>query len=133
MKWNHAKALSIKTPLVAIVFLLVLTAGFEVNWYNALWISLVITVVSYFLGDYTILPRFGNKIATVADFGLVFLMTWLLLETLLVGTLNDDHTGSLVVASLITAVIISICEYVFHKWLLHQQDHGDHRSKAHQR
>lgn len=133
MRLNHAKALGIKTPLVIVVFLLGLTVGFEVNWYNALWISLVVTIVSYFLGDYTILPRYGNAFATGADFGVVFVITWVLLETLLVGTLNDDHDGSLVVASLITAAIITICEYFFHKWLLKQQDHVDQRFKQQSR
>ncbi|WP_074035849.1 DUF2512 family protein [Exiguobacterium profundum] len=115
MQVNHGKALGIKLPAVLVVFLLVLTIGFSVPWYHAAWIALVIGIIAYALGDLFILRKFGNIPATMADFGLVFLISWFFLWML---DFDLAVNSNFVMMALYTALATAVFEYLFHKWLL---------------
>lgn len=126
MQVNHGKALGIKLPAVLVVFLLVLTISFSVPWYHAAWIALVIGIIAYALGDLFILRKFGNIPATMADFGLVFLITWFFLWMLDFDLAADSN---FVLMALYTAIGTAIVEFGFHIWLLkHTRQKG--RSEA---
>lgn len=120
MEVNHGKALGIKLPAVLVVFLLVLSVGFGVEWYHVAWISLVIGIIAYLTGDLVVLPKFGNIAATIADFGLVFFLTWFFLWIM---DFDLTTTTSFILLALYTAIATAIVEFLFHGWLLkHKRD-----------
>ena len=76
--------------------------------------SVLITGVSFIVGDIFILPRFGNTVATVADFGLTLAMIWL------VNTYLFEPFVGLGTASLISAFVIALGEIFFHLYMQSQ-------------
>jgi hypothetical protein len=107
---NSIRALIIKFIMItAIVWIIFGLYGFTFG--DILVSSVLLTGVSYIVGDRIILPRFGNVAATVADFGLVFIMLWFL------GSYLFEPVDGLGTASFIAAVIIGIGEALFHRYL----------------
>lgn len=115
MQVNHGKALSLKLGALLIVFIAVLTLRFEVPWYHAAWISIAVGLIAYGVGDMFVLRKFGNLIATLADFGLVFFLTWFFLWIL---DFDIGTETSFVLLALYTALVTAVVEFIFHGWLL---------------
>lgn len=112
----HGKALTIKGIATLIVLYLVLGLGYEVSFINVLLMTVILGVVSYALGDLYILPKTSNMTATMVDFGLAFLVVFLL------GMgLTDLASGTLAGAALIVALIMAIGEYFFHIYFLKKE------------
>jgi len=59
------------------VFLILIWAA-KINWFTAIVLSLILTILAYFIGDIFILPKTGNIIAAIADGALVALFFWVL-------------------------------------------------------
>ena len=116
---NHVKALIIKFLMIAVVLLIVLTLFFGISWVDTLWISLVLTLVAYVMGDLMIFRKAGdrseqnkrNAIATVSDIVVAFLVIWLMAEAL------DVTNDNLIIAAIISAIIVGGGEWFFHKYL----------------
>lgn len=115
MEVNHLKALTVKHVALLIVFIAVLTFGFSVPWYHAAWISFMVAIIAYWLGDLFVLRKFGNFAATAADFGLVFFLTWFFLWVL---DFDIGSETSFVLLALYTALATAVVEFIFHGWLL---------------
>jgi hypothetical protein len=62
--------------------------------------SILVTIVSYFIGDKIILPRVGNRAATVIDFFTVYAIVWIFGNVLL-HSYEQIAWGSIIAASLI--------------------------------
>src|SRR5699024_6562304 len=75
-------------------------------------ISLFVTGATYLIGDLLLLPRVGNVIASVADFGLVFALIWVL------SSLFIEVTMPIVIASLAAAFFVACCEPLFHAYMI---------------
>ena len=73
--------------------------------------SVLLTGVSYIIGDLFILPKFGNTAATIADFGLAFIMLWL------IGSYLFERPDGLGTASFIAAAVIGVGEFFFHRYM----------------
>jgi hypothetical protein len=110
---NHMKALVIKFISSLVILYVVLGLLYDMSFSNVFLITLVLGVASYILGDMLILPRTNNTVATLADFGLAFLVIWLMGESLTYG-------DSLVTPALIAAAGMAIFEYFFHKYVSNQ-------------
>lgn len=82
---------------------------FGMSFGNVFFISLVLSLASYIIGDLIVLPRTNNTFATAADFGLAFLVIWFMVE-------NVTY-GSTVVISLLAAAGVSLFEVFFHRFL----------------
>lgn len=120
---KHVKAILIKFVMIAVVLGIVLTGIFDGEFEDTLLISLVLTVVAYIIGDLFILRKTGedrdrnadhnkrNTIATVSDAILAFLVVWIMGRNLF----TDD--SDVLMASIISAVIIAVGEWFFHKYL----------------
>ncbi|MBM7571003.1 YndM family protein [Aquibacillus albus] len=108
---KHLKAISIKFLVIAIVLYSILTSFYSASLLNIFIISVLVTGVAYVVGDLFILPRFGNLIATIADFGLAFGAIWLLS----VFFLGLEY--GIVAASLFCAILISLTEALFHIYM----------------
>lgn len=113
-------------PKLIVVFILVLTLGFTIPWYHAAWIAIAVGTIAYFLGDMLILRKFGNIPATIADFGLVFLLTWFFLWLLDFDLAADSNFALM---ALVTAIATAVVEYFFHIWLL-KHKRGEARADA---
>lgn len=118
MEVNHGKALSIKLGALLVIFIAILTLGFEVPWYHAAWISIAVGFIAYGVGDMFVLRKFGNLTATIADFGLVFFLTWFFLWLLDFDLAADSNFAWM---ALYTAIVTAIVEFFFHKWLLNHK------------
>ena len=106
------KPLLVKFVMIMAVLWIVLGL-FGVSFTDILLTSIVLTGVSY-IGDMFILPRVGNITATIADFGLAFVLIWLM------GSILYEGPILLGLASLISSIIITGGEFIFHKYLQKQ-------------
>ncbi|KXZ20721.1 hypothetical protein AXI59_13885 [Bacillus nakamurai] len=118
----HIKALAIKGIMTLIILYLVLGLGFNFTFGDALLMTIVLGAVSYFTGDLYVLPKWNNITAALADFGLAFLVVWLVGMPLSMGISG----GKLAFAALISAIIIAVAEYFFHFYIM-RKDLGNSR------
>jgi Zn-dependent protease with chaperone function len=109
---NHVKAMIVKFLIVTVMLLLVLGMFYHIDLGEILTISIVMTLVAYVIGDLWILLRFGNVMATVADFVLAYFITWLL------GVAIINENISLLVATLWSSIMIAVGESVFHPYVI---------------
>lgn len=120
---DHVKALVIKFVMIALVLGVVVTGIFDGEFEDTLLISLILTILAYVLGDLMIFRKAGNDhdrnsdqvkrntIATISDFVLSFLVIWLVGKSLF----TDD--SDVLTAAVISALIIAVGEWFFHKYL----------------
>ena len=99
---KHIVALLIKYTAITTVLLIVLSIFQGISIPRVLLISLFLTGVAYLIGDLFILPKYGNMIATMADFGLTFFGIWLLTSLFT----NLDTTRNIGFSSFIATLII---------------------------
>lgn len=109
---KHLTALLIKFIMVFIVLYVILGLIFGVSFGNVLLMSLFLVIIAYLLGDLGVLPMGGNLIATVADFGLAFLVIWLISVYVL------GISIPLISGILSSAILIALGEWFFHKYLV---------------
>ncbi|MDQ1002327.1 uncharacterized BrkB/YihY/UPF0761 family membrane protein [Neobacillus niacini] len=107
---KHVKAMAIKFVSSLVLLSLILGLLYDMSFGNIFLITLVLGVAAYLIGDLLILPRTNNTVATIADFGLAFLIIWLMSRSL---TYGDNHFSM----SLIAAIGVALFEYMFHKYV----------------
>ncbi|MGP4074956.1 YndM family protein [Halobacillus sp. K22] len=105
---EHLKLIAMKFLFTFPILLIILGGGFDVSFGNVFLISLVLTAVSYAVGDLLILSRSSNTTATISDFVFTFLLVYLMTDALTVG----DNVFS---ATLIATISLTIFEYFFHQ------------------
>ena len=110
---KHIVALLIKYTAITTVLLIVLSIFQGISIPRVLLISLFLTGVAYLIGDLFILPKYGNMIATMADFGLTFFGIWLLTSLFT----NLDTTRNIGFSSFIATLIIGGIEIFFHIYM----------------
>lgn len=104
---KYALALIIKFVIHLAVLMMILGGFYGITFANILSISLLLTGISFIIGDLIILPSFDNTIAAVADFFLAFIGVWVLGYLLIIESIN------LGIASFVSAVFITIVEVFF--------------------
>lgn len=127
---EHLRAIAIKFIASLVLLYVILGLMYDMSFTNVFLISLVLGIASYVIGDLFLLPRTNNIIATIADFGLAFMIIWLMGESLTYG-------DSLFTASLISAAGIALFEYFFHKYMarnvLEEEEERGHRHRSNYR
>lgn len=108
---NNIKYLLIKLTITTTVLFLILGFLQWVDIPNILLISLLITGISYIIGDLFILPRFGKIIASIVNFELIFLTIWFL-SSFFIQTAYSVFITSFIIAFLI------VCSESFHHILM---------------
>lgn len=108
---KHFIAVSIKLGLASIVLFSILPIFSALNIGKIFFITVLVTGVSYMIGDLFILPASGNAIATIADF-VLFTATISFLCFNLVGA-----NFYVLMASVFAATFISFCEAFFHVFM----------------
>jgi hypothetical protein len=83
-----------------IIFTIAFDLFFESGVTEIVSFSILVTIVSYFIGDKIILPKVGNRAATVIDFFTVYAIVWIFGNVLL-HSYEQIAWGSIIAASLI--------------------------------
>src|SRR5690625_7315517 len=109
---KHVQALLIKFVMITGILLVILAGFYQVNFWSIIVTSLLLTAVSYPIGDLMILPLFENWGATISDFILAFTGIWIL-GVLYTGTIPFPTVAG------ISALFIAVREYVVHKDMFH--------------
>ena len=111
---GHFKAMAIKAVMTLIVFWIILGAIYGMSfWPMILLTTVILGVISYFVGDLITLPAVGNMMATLSDLVFVFFGVWLL------GMwLTDTTGGTAAMAAIVSAIVIGIGEYFFHIYMI---------------
>lgn len=107
---KHLPALLIKLAFVLVATAVVLMPLEGAAFSQVFWISLILTLALYALGDMVILPAWGNMGAVIADAGVTLFLVWL----------APYYTGLArisLLSAVAAAVLIGIAEYFFHQWL----------------
>ncbi|WP_338453104.1 YndM family protein [Niallia oryzisoli] len=107
---KHLWALLIKLAAVGTVVLSIYGI-FNADLFTLVMMSLVITLVSYVIGDMFILRRMGNFAASLGDFVLSFGLLWVM------SFLFIDANVNRLSASLISAFSIAVIEAIFHMYV----------------
>lgn len=107
----HVWALLIKFAAIGTTLFSFLSIFNTASLTTILVISVLTTVVSYFAGDLYILPKFGNFIASVGDFGLSFLIIWI------ISAFTIESSASLLAVSFFSALTIAGVEALFHLYV----------------
>src|SRR5690554_1155375 len=107
---KHIKALAIKFISCLALLYVILGLFYGMSFGNVFLISFVLGVAAYILGDLFLLPRTSNMIATATDFGLAFVIIWLMSRNML---FRDNIFPMVFIASLGVAVF----EYFFHQYI----------------
>lgn len=109
---KHLIALSSKIAFTLALLYVILDRVYYASFLSVMFIALFLGFVSYLSGDMLVLPRTNNIIASLADFGLSFVMIWVFALT---QTRNDFSPFA---AALLSAVCLTVFEYFFHRYLL---------------
>ncbi|MFD2044816.1 YndM family protein [Ornithinibacillus salinisoli] len=107
----HLKAIGIKLIVNIIVVYSIFGIFGNASLINLFWVSILVTGISYVIGDRVILPRFGNIVATIADFPLAFLSLWVL------GNFIFAFDTAIIGTSLMAAFFITCCEPFIHAYI----------------
>ena len=125
---DYVKAIIIKYVMTAVVLGLVLTVFYDVGFPGVLLLSVVLTIAGFFLGDLFLLPRFENWGASIGDFLLTFAGVWIF------ATYFTAAPVPPITAAALAAVIVTICEVLFHNYvdshILHSDNRTGGRTKA---
>jgi len=93
--------------IIVIVMVMLLS---NASFISALLTALALSILDYLFGDYFILPRTNNAIATVVDAFLVFILLWAIAA-------NAEWTLSLSEILAIT-IVMGVFEWFLHAWML---------------
>ncbi|MBX9973828.1 YndM family protein [Cytobacillus firmus] len=123
---NKTLIFILKLASSLIAFAIALDLFFNAAFADIVSFSLLVTVMSYLLGDRIILPRLGNRNALIADFFLVYASVWVFGSVLLNSYLQIAW------GSIIAAGIITLSEVFVHRYILKTaaSNHQNNRKEA---
>ncbi|MEK4031164.1 MULTISPECIES: DUF2512 family protein [Bacillaceae] len=107
---KHLTALLMKFVALTAILYIALGVIMDTPITDILIMGLVLTVVSYILGDLMILPAAGNSIAVFSDIVLAAVLLWIM------GNAMDNSAGAFVNA-LAVAFFLGIGEWFFHNYM----------------
>ncbi|MGI8385036.1 YndM family protein [Robertmurraya sp. P23] len=109
---TNFRIILLKFVACIIIFTIAFDLFFEAGISEVLSFSILVTIVSYFIGDKIILPRVGNRAAVVIDFFTVYAIVWIFGNVLL-------HSYEQIAwGSIIAATFIGISEVFVHLFLI---------------
>lgn len=108
---NLTRILLIKFVSCLISFAIGLDLLFDASLSEVISFSLLITIVSYVIGDRLILTRLSNRHALVVDFFLIYFSVWIFGSVVLNSYLQIAW-GSIISATLITFAEVWVHRYI---------------------
>jgi hypothetical protein len=112
---RHVLAFLIKFLSTLVVLGIILGVVFGSSIADVFTISIVLSIIGYTLGDLFLLRRTSNVIATSADFGLSFIVIWLVSS----AVTNEAY---LYTSSLLAASMVTIFEFFYHRIVPRRDD-----------
>ncbi|MBC2722776.1 DUF2512 family protein [Desulfosporosinus sp.] len=116
---RHLSALLAKLVMVTLVLYVILGLFSGLSFTSVLFLSSILVIGSYLIGDLLILPSTGNLVATLADFVLVFALVWGL------GRYYYGPVISWYMPALYSSFLVAGGEWFFHKYLLGRVIHSE--------
>jgi hypothetical protein len=113
---SHLTVLLLKFVTCLVAFAVALDLFFDATMIDIVSFSLLVTIISYVIGDRIILPRLGNSNALVIDFFLTYTMVWIFGSVLLESYVQIGW------GSLLSALLITGAEVIVHRILLKNSD-----------
>ncbi|MGM0845124.1 MAG: YndM family protein [Bacillota bacterium] len=107
---KHLKAFFIKFTACFALLAIILGGIYGVTLGEVFLISVVLSAVSYAAGDLFLLPRSNNTTASLADFGLAFIIIWAMLA-------NMTPVENVLFPSIVAAAGTAVFEFFYHKYL----------------
>ena len=107
---KHIWAMLIKFIMISVILEIVLGLLTALTFGEILWISVVVTIITYLIGDLLILSISNNTIATLADAGLALITINMFNYWSNYGTISFTN-------ALISAVCIGIGEWFYNKYV----------------
>lgn len=114
---RHLNILLIKFLTSFITFWISLNLFFEATLAVILSLSLLVTFLSYFLGDVVLLPRLGNRNTVIVDFFLTYLIVWIF------GGFFLHSYMQIAWGSIMAATLIAFSEVFVHSYILKNLPH----------
>lgn len=121
---NHVIAIVIKFVTGIIAYTLALDLFFDATWVDIVTFSLLMTIVTYLLGDIILLPRIGNGNSLIADFLLSYMLVWIF------GSVLLDNYIQIGWGSIISATIIVIGEVIVHRLLIRSYTFYENKNES---
>ncbi|MCM3601507.1 YndM family protein [Robertmurraya korlensis] len=109
---TNFRIILLKFIVCIIIFTVAFDLFFEAGVTEVLSFSILVTIVSYFIGDKIILPRVGNRAAVIIDFFTVYGIVWIF------GNILLHSYEQIAWGSIIAATLIGISEVFVHLFLL---------------
>ncbi|MGM0845577.1 MAG: YndM family protein [Bacillota bacterium] len=109
---KHLSVLFIKFAMGLVVFWISLDLFFEASIVDIISFSLLITVITYFVGDQILLPRIGKRNAVITEFFLTYAVVWIFGGILLHSYLQVAW------GSIISALLIAGSEVFVHSYII---------------
>ena len=106
---KHLGAIIIKFVMIAVILEIILMLMTSLSFASILLVSLGVTVLAYLIGDIWILRKTNNIVATISD--VILSLVVILLFNLFY------RPGISFGAAILSAVIIGIGEYFYHKFI----------------
>ncbi|GER66154.1 membrane protein [Weizmannia acidilactici] len=113
---RNAIVLLAKFITCIVAFAVALDLFFDATITDILSFSLLVTIVSYVVGELMLLPRIGNWKAVAVDFLLVYASVWIF------GNVVLDNYMQIAWGSIIAAFIILVAEIFVHRYLLNDAE-----------
>lgn len=113
---NQLTVLLIKFISCLLAFAIGLDLFFDATIGDIVSFSLLVTVVSYLLGDKILLPIVGNRKALIVDFFLAYMIVWIF------GSVLLENYLQIAWGSILSASLISVAEMVVHRVLHRYND-----------
>ncbi|MDQ0154096.1 YndM family protein [Robertmurraya andreesenii] len=120
---GHFKAMAIKFLATLAILYFILGLYYGMTFGNVFLITLILGVVSYFVGDLGILPRTNNFVATLADLGLSLAVIWVMISLL-------TASKTAFTMALFSAIGVAVCEYFFHNYMFNFTNNGRNRRES---
>lgn len=105
---RHLFSVVMKFVLTTFLLFIVLGGFYDASFADIVLVSFMLSALGY-IGDVFILPRVGNTVATIGDFGLAFIVLWFM------GYYLFDWDVPILSSALIGSTLIAAGEWFFHK------------------
>ncbi len=105
---RHISALIVKYVMTAVILEISLLLLSDVSFGGILFIALIVTVITYMIGDMLVLPATNNFVATIADIALS-------LVTIYLFNFIWDRNDIPFMTALIAGIALGFGEWFFHK------------------
>ena len=105
---KHISALVVKFLMTAFILEVALLLLSDLSFGRILFLSIIITVISYLIGDMVLLPATNNAVATIAD---------MVLNTIVIYLFNFiwNINSITFITALLSGILLGIGEFYFHK------------------